>query len=66
MFRFGYWKVTPMSVVARFLLGWTTISLVVSPFVGMLLRRQQLDLAAIPAAAMTPQRIPVRTPVPAR
>jgi hypothetical protein len=32
-----------MSVVARFLLGWTAISAVVTPFLGVMLHRQQLD-----------------------
>ena len=52
-----------MSGVARFLLGWTAISAVVSPFVGMLLRHQQLDLAVV-----SPVRRSVTTsrPVPAR
>ena len=45
---FGYMKVTPMSVVARFLLGWTALSAAVSPFVGMLLHRLQLD--TVPAS----------------
>jgi len=36
-----------MSVVARFLLSWTAISMAASPFVGMLLHRQQLDTVPV-------------------
>ena len=48
MSGFGYSKVTSMSVVARFFLGWTAISAVVTPFIGMLLHRQQLDTVPVP------------------
>jgi hypothetical protein len=61
MSGFGYFKVTPMSVVARFFLGWTAISVVVAPFVGMLLHRQQLD--TVPVSAV-PVPVPVAVPVP--
>jgi hypothetical protein len=33
-----------MSLLARLLLSWTAVSVVVSPLVGGLLHRQQLDL----------------------
>jgi hypothetical protein len=36
-----------MSLVARFLLGWTAVSVAVSPFLGMLLHRQQLDTVPV-------------------
>jgi len=39
-----------MSVVARFLLGWTALSVAVSPFVGMLLHRVQLDTVPVPVS----------------
>ena len=51
MSEFGYSMVAPMSVVARFLLGWTAISVMVTPFVGMLLHRQQLDTVPVPVPA---------------
>jgi hypothetical protein len=54
LFRFVSPKVTPMSVVARFLLGWTALSVVVGPLVGTLLHRRQLDLAAVPAPTLVP------------
>ena len=38
-----------MSVVARFLLGWTAASVAVSPFLGMLLHRQHLDTVRVTA-----------------
>jgi hypothetical protein len=38
-----------MSVLARFLLGWTTVSMVVSPFVAMLIHRSQLDTVPVSA-----------------
>ena len=38
-----------MSVVAHFLLGWIALSVAVSPCVGVLLHRQQLD--TVPARA---------------
>ena len=54
MSGFGYMKVTPMSVVARFLLGWTAISVMVSPVLGMLLHRDQRDTAPAPVPAPAP------------
>ena len=49
MSGFGYMKVTSMSLVARFLLGWTAVSVMVSPCIGALLHRQQLDTVPVPA-----------------
>ena len=51
-----------MPVVARLLLSWTAVSLAVSPLIGMLLHRQQLDLPAVP----TSRPLSVRTAVAAR
>jgi hypothetical protein len=39
-----------MSAVARLLLSWTAISVVVSPLVGALLHRRHIDLAPVPMA----------------
>ena len=39
-----------MSVVARFFLGWTAISVTVTPFIGMLLHRAQLDTVPVPVS----------------
>ena len=47
MSRFGQFKVASMSLIARFLLGWTALSVGVSPFVGMMLHRLQLDTVAV-------------------
>ena len=40
------WVLHPadMSLLARVLLTWTAVSVVVAPFVGAMLHRQQLDL----------------------
>jgi hypothetical protein len=51
-----------MSVIARLLLSWTAVSVAVSPLIGMMIHRQQLDLPAAPGA--TP--LPIRTAVAAR
>ena len=54
MSEFGYSMVAPMSVVARFFLGWTAISVMVTPFVGMLLHRQQLDTVPVQVPGPAP------------
>ena len=38
-----------MSLVVRFLLGWTAVSVAATPFIGAMLHRQQLD--TVPVAA---------------
>jgi hypothetical protein len=39
-----------MSAVARFLLGWTALSVAVTPAVGAMLHRLQLDTAPVAPA----------------
>ena len=53
-----------MSAIARFLVGWTAISMTVSPFIGMLLKRQQIDVAVPTPRQLDLAAVP--TPVPAR
>jgi hypothetical protein len=47
---FGYFKVTAMSVVVRVLLGWTALSVAVTPALGALLHRLQLDTVPVPGS----------------